>query len=314
MLNENVTGTPESGGGVESWRAMNVDFKMGAIPVPAHGQIHVQTPKNFRIMVSHPIAGTELLDVGSNTDEFWIWQKEMNPPYLLTAHHEDMPLALQHFRVPFQPDWLMEVLGVIPLSAEELEMHRIPDRPQLELASYRLAPDGSKVRRVIRVDTQQAVISGHILWGADGHMIASAKLEAHELDQRTGAMLPRIIRVNWPEADLNLKMVLKDLEVNPGPLPAVVWQVPHKNGFRQLDMGAWARSQQTGREIQYVEHEALPDFGQPPAFPEQTQPFFQQPAAEQLPYDSGTPLPTRGQLDTLEPPGRVRLSNPGSEF
>ncbi len=310
LLNRNITGDPEEGGGVESWRSTNVSFKIGGIPVPASGQIHVQAPKNFRILVSHPIAGTEELDVGSNHEEFWIWQKEMNPPYILTAHHEDLPLALQYFRVPFQPDWLMEVLGVIPLNPEDLELHWLPDRPQLELAAYRLAPDGSRVRRVIRVDTQRGLITEHILWGPDGRMIANAKLDGYQPDPQTGVMLPRVIRVQWPDAQLDLKMTLKDLEVNPSQLPEFVWTVPQKNGFRTLDMGAWARRQQSGNEIQYAEHEVTPAPRQPIPSLEGALPFPNR--LKEAPYAAGVDraLPTRGQFDTLDPPGRVRLGQP----
>jgi len=255
LVNRNITGRPESGGLI-SWRCMQAKFQMPPMPGCAPGTIIVEAPRNFRLRVAHPIGGGDLLDVGSNPEEFWIWQKEMNPPYLLTSHHDDLPLALQQFKVPFQPDWIMEVLGVIPIDGSRYELHATPGKPWMELATTGIAPSGETLRKVVRVDTRRGWVLEHLLWGANGKLIASAELSDHRLDPATQIVTPRRIRIHWPEADMDLKITLDHLEVNPPHLPELVWQVPQKPGYKRVDMGAVARQRLGASAIQHVEFEA----------------------------------------------------------
>jgi hypothetical protein len=315
LVNRNITGSAEHGG-LMSWQARNVEFIMSPIPVPVPGEIIAEAPRNFRLRVYNPIGGGDELDVGSNSEEFWLWQKQMNPPYLLTARHEDMPIALQHFRIPFQPDWIMQVMGVIPIDGGEYELHHVPDQPYVELAANGHSPDGKPVRRVIRVSTRTGYVTEHALWGGDGRMIASAELDGHRVDKATGAVMPNVIRINWPEHDLNLKMKLGTVQVNPPHLPEMAWQVPSKNGFRRLDMGNFARSQISARSpVQHVEHEvptaAVPAAGGPAPFPERpgssSAAAFSAGSGGLHPPSGGQPLPPRDGSAPIGPPGRVRL-------
>jgi hypothetical protein len=341
LVNRNVTGQAERGGLI-SWSASDVKFSMAPMPMPVPGTIVVEAPRNFRMRVSNPLSGGDELDVGSNADEFWIWQKDMNPPYLLTAHHEDMPLALQHFRVPFQPDWIMEVLGVVPVEPEGYELHPSPQKGYVELVANRQSPTGAPLRKVIRVSSRDGTVMAHQLWGQDGQLVAEAELEQYRADPVTKIVMPGVVRIRWPAADLNLKMSLGRVDVNPVHLNDMYWQVPQKNGFRRLDMGAYARSQSSGLDgVRHVEHETpLPQQGgsraAPPAgpqpvpsaaapaspapFPDSMAPpvreaSFQQPAAA-FPVTPpsaapGRPLPARDQSVPADAPGRVRLDSLG---
>lgn len=332
LVNRNITGSDNSGG-LMSWSCMQARFQMAHTPGWATGTLVVEAPRNFRLRVSHPIGGGDMLDVGSNAEEFWIWQKDMNPPYLLTAHHEDMPLALRHFKVPFQPDWIMEVLGVIPIDGSRYELHVVPGKPYVELSGSSVAPSGESVRKVIRVSTRHGRVVEHLLWGSTGRLIASASLSNHRVDPATQIVTPRCIRIQWPDADMDLKITLEHLEINPRELPAMVWQVPQKAGYKRLDMGAYARQHLSGREIQYVEHEAPATApprtgpsagaqrGGPKTFPEQSiegvsaggpPPFPETPMpapAELAQSPRDQQLPVRDQSVPLEPPGRVRLDS-----
>ena len=242
IVNRNVTGG-DGRGGLMSWRSMHAKFQMAPLPVAAPGTIIVEAPRNFRLRVSHPLGGGDELDVGSNPSEFWIWQKEMNPPYLLTSHHDDMPLALQHFKVPFQPDWIMEVLGVIPIDGSAYQIHPSTQRNVAELTTTARSPNGEPMRKVIRVDTRKGYVTEHLLWDHSGRLVASAQLDGHRVEPGSQIAMPRKLRIQWPEADLDLRITLERVEVNPPHLPELVWQIPQKPGFKQLDMGDFARRQ-----------------------------------------------------------------------
>lgn len=257
IVNRNVTGG-DGRGGLISWRSMHAKFQMAPLPVAAPGTIIVEAPRNFRLRVSHPLGGGDELDVGSNTSEFWIWQKAMNPPYLLTSHHEDMPLALQHFKVPFQPDWIMEVLGVIPIDGSQYQIHPSSQRNVVELTTTAQSPGGEPMRKVIRVDTRKGYVTEHLLWDHAGRLVASAELDGHRIEAGSQIAMPRKLRIQWPEADLDLRITLERVEVNPPHLPDLVWQVPQKPGFKQLDMGDFARRQAAASGVLPAGHMSTP--------------------------------------------------------
>lgn len=254
LVNRNVTGV-EGNPGLTGWSCRQARFDLGPL-MKASGVVMVEAPHSFRLRVSNPLGGGDELDVGSNNEEFWIWQKGMEPPAILTAQHEDMGLALQHFRIPFQPDWIMEVLGVIPIEAEDYELRPSSKRYQMELIADSRSQTGDVLRKVIRVDTKRGWVMAHELWKPEGQLIASAVYSDHQADKVTKILMPRKIQVRWPEADLNLGIELQHLEVNPPHLPELVWTLPVKPGCRKLDMGDYARRQVGGpAEIQHVDHE-----------------------------------------------------------
>lgn len=250
IVNRNIAPTGQQPA-LTSWRCMQAKFQMAPIPVAADGTIIVEAPHSFRMRVSHPIGGGEELDVGSNNDEFWIWQKEMNPPAVLTAHHEDMDMALQHFKIPFQPDWIMEVLGVIPIDGSQYELRTVPGSRHVELITDSRGANGEPLVKIIQVDPRRSWVIGHELRGTGNKLVASAKFQGHRAEPPSGVILPREIYIDWPDAELNLKISLKHVEVNPPQTPGA-WQLPHKPGFQKLDMGDYARRLDATHSLQNV--------------------------------------------------------------
>lgn len=251
---EGVNGRP----GLTSWSCMQARFEMGPL-MKASGNVIVQAPNSFRLRVFPPLGGGDLLDVGSNNDEFWIWQQGMEDqgtPLMLTAHHQDMGVALQHFKIPFQPDWIMEVMGVVAIDAAQYELRQAPSSRQLELVSPTRLATGQRVQKIIRVDPKRGQVTGHELWGENNQLIARAEFSDHRADKATQVLMPRKIKVHWPQEDLNLGITLDHVQVNPPHLPELAWTMPEKPGVRKIDMGAFARQAAgAAHDIQPVEHE-----------------------------------------------------------
>lgn len=320
LVNRNVSG--DDGEALKSWRCMQAKFQMAPMPMAADGTVIVEAPRSFRLRVSHPIGGGDELDVGSNPEQFWIWQKDM--PNLLTAQHADMGLALQHFRIPFQPDWVLEVMGVVPIDGAQYELRPAGNR-HVELVARSQSPAGESVTKVIRVDPRRGWVTAHELWGENGRAIAAAEFSDHEPDPRSNVVLPRKIRIHWPEAELDLRITLKHLEVNPPQLPELVWQLPHKAGSQPLDMGDYARRHLGAEPIQRVEHgipqadAAAAPAAELPAVPQSAALDAHDDGARPFPGAApaavpASPPPTPLPADSapLAPPGRVRLNNIGS--
>src|SRR5579859_3873689 len=73
------------------------------------GQMAVQKPKNFRMVAK--AAGQPAVDMGSNNQEFWYWISK-SEPYLFHCSHQDFAQGRAKMPFPFQPDWVIEALGM----------------------------------------------------------------------------------------------------------------------------------------------------------------------------------------------------------
>jgi hypothetical protein len=197
----------------------------------------VEAPRNFRLMASS-VAGPEV-DLGSNADQFWFWAKrvEKSQQYVFTARHDRLVQAQQRFRIPFQPDWLIEVLGVIPLDESELVYEPgPPGSHRANLISQRVSPQGEPVKKVTVVDTCHGLILEHALYNAQGNLIARACLLGHYNDPVSRAVLPSVIDLEWPPAQLGLTLSLGPMEVNPS-LPPQTWALPSIPDYPVVDLG-----------------------------------------------------------------------------
>lgn len=205
------------------------------IPVRVGATVAVESPRNFRLIAHSPI-GNEV-DLGSNQEHFWFWNKHNEEKYVFRARHDEESGGKRRFPIPFQPDWIIESLGVIDIDPEEVTMQAgQPGSNTVFLMADRVSPQGFKIRKVIAVNTCLGVIREHALYDARGQLIAKAVLSGHYRDTKSEAILPRQIDLEWPQAQLAMTMNLADIEVNPARIPTEIWTVPHISGYKVFDL------------------------------------------------------------------------------
>ncbi len=235
-LNSNIVGGEHSGG-LASWRSTHVRLSLKGVPMALPASIAVEAPRNFRLRVSEPIGRGDMVDMGSNQTDFWFWAKDAQPRNVITASHEQLPYVQQQMQIPCQPDWLMEVLGVIPIDASEVTLrHPDPSSPLVELVSTHMSPAGQKITKVIRVDSCHGIVREHALHDSRGVIIARAALADHRVDPTSQLTIPHTIQIDWPEMDQQLTMRLEHVEINPPPMPAQAWMIPVKPGYPTVDI------------------------------------------------------------------------------
>lgn len=230
--------------GLKSYRCDDVRVRMQGIPAPMRASMVVEAPRNLRLRVAHPITGGEAVDIGSNEERFWMWAKESQPANVLVCSHDQIAVASQvtSLPLPFRPDWLMEVLGVTPISGSKYEVHREkPKSPVAELVSVQHTTD-QQVRRIVTVNTVYGVVLEHRVESMEGKMIAQAKLSNHWRDPSTRLILPRTIAIDWPAADQHLALTLElnTVEFNSATSSLAMWQVPHMADYPEFDLGEYA--------------------------------------------------------------------------
>jgi hypothetical protein len=225
-----------------SWRSTEVSISAGGLAGLAgklSAMIAVESPRNFRLMVSS-IAGNEA-DLGSNSERFWFWIRRNEPKNVFTARHDQTHRVKQRMQIPFETDWLMEVLGVIPIDENIVTLLPAPEgQPYHQLVADYLSPDGQRVRRVIDVDRTYGYIRCHSLFDANDRLIAQATLskqQRHDTGDGAAVILPHEIHLNWPPAKLKLTLQIGQVEINPKAIPEEIWQLQPVPNYPVYDLG-----------------------------------------------------------------------------
>lgn len=224
---------------IQSWKADNfkIAANTGGISLPVTGHLYVEREHRLRLEVSS-FAGKEV-DFGSNDDIFWIWSKRGagNHPPIFYASHEDLDLAQQQFPIPFEPKWLMEALSVAPLPLEGVRMEGAPGIAEIRLVSNHTLPSGQPVKKVVLVDACHGRVMEHSTYDANNRPLIRVRMGDHRIDKNTGAILPRYVKLDWPQQDMSMEMTINQLEVNPPTIASTVWDMPKMEKTQLVNLG-----------------------------------------------------------------------------
>jgi len=250
-INQNI----ERSGECAAWRCDLVKVKASTFPVPLSATIAVRAPHSLRLRVAHPLGAGNVLDLGSNEECFWMWMNEGQATPVMTVRHDEFDLVARSspMPIPVHPDWMMEVLGVRPLDAMEFELVRPGgNQPYVDLVATRVAPDGERVQRIVRVNPRHGLIVEHRLQKLNGELLGRAALSGHFEDPASKTIMPRIIVIDAVAEGkpISLTLTFDRPEVNPASLAAEdhLWLVPEIPGSERVDMAQWLRSQGRLRE------------------------------------------------------------------
>lgn len=228
--------------GLTSWRSRdtNVHVRTPQIPMPQklRGTLACSAPSNFRLSASNVLA---MADFGSNEDLCWAYAKP-GESVVLTWRHEDSHL-LRH--VPgglprLEPEWLMTILGIRPLNADDYEVQNPPSGSREIWLVDVEDVDGSTLRRVVKVDTVYGVVREHALYDGDGVALLRAQLSNYR--NCNGAKLPHEVKISFPVHETELTLTFNNIETNCS-IPPVVWTPPRGANLEYVDVGDMVRRQ-----------------------------------------------------------------------
>lgn len=235
---------------IRGWRSEHVKIVghgTAQTPVSVTATLVLESPRNFRL-VAGSIAGEEV-DFGSNAEQFWFWNRRSEEKYVFVAYH-DQESASQNrrFPIPFQPEWIMETFGVIPIDASNVTARPGPvqpgqgGRPTIHLISEIESPRGGKFHKLIVVDICHGNVIEQALYDDQGQQIATASMSQFQHFKTAGprststVVLPRQYDLHWPKAGLGLTMVMSQIEINPQRISDRTWQLPTKEGYAVYDL------------------------------------------------------------------------------
>lgn len=220
VLNDNVTK-------LYAWRSTDVKItaRQGGVPLTLSAVMAVESPRKLRLIV-RSLASDEV-DLGSNSERFWFWMKRGEPHGILTASYDDVADGRPMGPIPFQPDWLIETLGVVPFAAADFQMREQPGSPSRRVlfVADQVTPQGQRVQRHMLVDACQGVVLEHSLRDAAGQLIARATLSNYQREP-SGVRMPHRVDLQWPASNVDLTLRIGTIEVNPAAISEQTWSMP----------------------------------------------------------------------------------------
>jgi hypothetical protein len=102
---------------------MSIGIKTKLMPgAGADGRLAMERPRNFKLELSS--VGNKKADIGSNDEEFWFWVQNDEKRIYWCNYDEAQSSTLA---VTYQPDWIIEALGLKPISPEEAAKIKVRD-------------------------------------------------------------------------------------------------------------------------------------------------------------------------------------------
>lgn len=205
-------------------------------------QMVVQKPRNFRM--GGKIAGKDVVDLGSNDQEFWWWISQGDPYQFYCTYKDWNEGKVKNANFPFQPEWIMETMGLGPYGPPEKYL-REHDNDTVRLIEKTRTPQGKAIRKVIvfqrrpRQVPQAQVSEFQLIDDATGKEICSAHVSEVQLDStRTNAILPRKLELRWPEMKVRLGLKMDRITINPQnpPVPTVAFIRPNLTGVPSFNL------------------------------------------------------------------------------
>lgn len=202
------------------------------IPVPAtlDGDLAVAQPRNFRLVSTGRVAAAKVI-MGSNDEQFWVYLAAPGDPAMYVyASHDDFASgrAKMPGGLPFEPDWVMQALGMTVYPPTNRYEVSINERERTYTLWWLANSPAGQVRKEVVFDADAATgsrpqVKRHVIRDPKGGLIATAEIRSAETvrvgtDPKTGlplaAQYPTHIVMKWENPRFEMDLSLEKARVN----------------------------------------------------------------------------------------------------
>ncbi len=204
------------------------------------GTIAYERPRNFRLTAGIALTGGTEVDLGSNSELFWFWVKQNEPPALYYCRHDQYVNSAARQILPIDPTWIGDALGLVQLNPSANYAGPV-ERPDgtLEIRSTISTPTGPMQRALVVDATRAWVLEQHLYKTSGGPPVASAVAEDFRYDETARVSLPRKVTIRVPASELTLTIDVGRVAINQGiPNAALMWSPPAAEGYPRVDLGS----------------------------------------------------------------------------
>ncbi|QDU18555.1 hypothetical protein [Urbifossiella limnaea] len=243
---------------------MRVSGKGIPISVSLEGNLAAAQPRCFRLIAGGKMAGK--IDLGSNPEQFWVYTGGAGEPLFVYASHSDFESGRAKIPggMPFEPDWVMQALGMTKLPEGGQYDVKVDDRERTYTLGWNaVAPNGVPVRKEIVFDGEPATgnrsqVKRHVLRDAKRAAIATAEIRSAETiaagvtadGKRAVTQYPTRLVLKWEEPKFEMDMTLDRGTANAEQAAdrrAVLFSRPTNLGTPAIDLAGARFDAPTGR-------------------------------------------------------------------
>lgn len=201
--------------------------RIAAMGGGASGMMVFERPQNFRFVVNRGM-GRRVADIGSNDDEFWFWGDDKNDPNIYVCRYEDAADPAASKELAFQPDWIVEALGLREVTNAEAAQIKQTAGPRPNTVAWthsRVTARGEPVRKVSIVDRTTGDVIEHQFYipGSQKAIAVARPMGMKDVpladDPDRTVRLPQKIHLELTPADprgqtIAMDLAFSDLKVN----------------------------------------------------------------------------------------------------
>ncbi len=132
------------------------------------GKMALERQGNFMMELEKAVTGSPVVNIGSNSREYWFWSKEAQNGDVLVGEYQSGGQVPQELL--FQPEWVIEALGLRTISPDEearIKLEKGSEPGTLVLTHYRDNGEGSSVIKRTVVDERTGRILKHVFYTGD---------------------------------------------------------------------------------------------------------------------------------------------------
>jgi hypothetical protein len=138
---------------------------------------------------------------------------------------------------PFEPRWLIEALGVVEFDRSLPHTLTVLPNDRLRIDTIRNTPEGPTAKVTILDGSQGWVLEQHV-YDARRHLIARSIASGHRQDPMSGLVMPTVVQIDSPAAQLSLRIDLGNVEINHLTSDrAQLWTMPSIPGATPINIG-----------------------------------------------------------------------------
>lgn len=220
----------------------SISLSMDGIP-KIKGSLQLERPDRIRIKAGLMGISELGVDVGSNSDKFWVWSKASTPgqtPAIFFARHEDFRNRLAQMPLPLEPQWIIDATGLVEFGPDEVHQGPFPvSDGKLNLISIRQTPSGP-MTRVSLIDAKSAKIYQQAIYDASNRLIAYTNSSSYQYYPDQQVSLPQWIELHVFAPDgQEIKLVVEAGEYRINALhgdPDKMWTMPTPAGISAINL------------------------------------------------------------------------------
>ena len=223
-----------------------VSGKFGMRGAGLRGNMVFERPQNFRFVVESGYAAKREADIGSNDDEFWFWANDKNDKNVYVCRYDSAITATGDKQLAFQPDWIVEALGLREIPEAEAKQIKVTAGPRPNTVTWthrRVTAGGEAVKKVSIVDRSGQIVEHQFfIPGMKGPIATASSTGTKEVpladDPNRLARVPQKIHLRLAPEDpratpIEMDLSLNDLKINaaiPQERRAALFVVPKIDG------------------------------------------------------------------------------------